>query len=110
MTKTANRPKTEQGVKTGRRVNPDIEPRDRTVCFMLGEGEKAAVDRLAFCINLTRSGLLAKIVTQFIEAAEGSKVGAEAEKALIEYLEECRGAVQKRGASAKEWISSGGKQ
>ena len=102
-------PPTERGVKTGRRVNPDIEPRDKTVCFMLGEGEKAAVDRLAFCINLTRSGLLAKVVTQFIEAAEGSEAGTEAEKGLLEYLKECRGAVQRRGELATEWTKGGQK-
>lgn len=109
MSKTSIALTTERGVKTGRRENPAIDgPRDRTVCFMLSEGEKAAVDRVAFCINLTRSGLLAKIVSQFVEAAEGSPEGTAAEKGLLEYLEECRGAVQRRGELAKQWTSTGG--
>ena len=67
-------------VKTGRRVNPAIDgPRDNTVCFMLSDGEKLSVDRLAFCMNITRSGLLAKIVAEFVTAGAGSKQGREAE-------------------------------
>src|SRR4029077_16654380 len=87
----------EHGVKTGRRENPAINgPRDRTVCFMLSEPEKDSVDRLAFCMDLTRSGILANVVVQFVAAAQGSKDGRAAEKALAAYLGECREAVKKR--------------
>jgi hypothetical protein len=93
-------------VKTGRRVNPAIDgPRDNTVCFMLSDGEKLSVDRLAFCMNITRSGLLAKIVAEFVTAAAGSKQGREAEKKLMAYLAECRKAVKKRGDLAASFIA-----
>jgi len=97
-------PPTEAGAKkTGRRANPAIDgPRDRTVCFMLSEAEKEAVDRLAFCMNLTRSGILAKIVADFVRATETSKDGRNAEKQLAVYLTQCRTAVKKRGTLADE--------
>jgi aminopeptidase C len=94
------------GVKTGRRANPAINgPRDRTVCFMLSEPEKDGVDRLAFCMHLTRSGILANIVAEFVAAAEGSKQSRAAAKALRTYLSECRKAVKKRGAFADKAIA-----
>ena len=93
-------------VKTGRRENPSIDgPRDRTVCFMLSEAEKESVDRVAFCVNLTRSGLLSNIVVPFIVAAEGGKHGKTAEKELVAYLGECRRAVVKRCALADKTIA-----
>jgi hypothetical protein len=67
------------------------------VCFMLSTGEKFSLDRLAFCMNLTRSGLLANVVANFVEATEGTKSGRDAAKRLQEYLIECRNAVSKRG-------------
>ena len=89
------------GVKTGRRPNPSIDgPRDNTVCFMLSDGEKLAVDRLAFCLNITRSGLLANIAAEFVAALPGSKSGREAERRLRAYLEDCRQAFKKRGEFA----------
>jgi hypothetical protein len=72
---------------------------------MLSEPEKDCVDRLAFCMNLTRSGILANIVVEFVAAAEGSKEGRAAEKALTAYLSECRTAVKKRGAFADKTIA-----
>jgi len=94
-----------EGVKTGRRPNPSIDgPRDNTVCFMLSDGEKLAVDRLAFCLNITRSGLLAKVVAEFVAASSGSKPGREAEKRLRAYLEDCRKAFEKRGAFAVKTV------
>lgn len=95
------------GIKTGRRENPAINgPRDRTVCFMLSEAEKDSVDRLAFCMHLTRSGILATVVEQFVTATEDTKTGRAAEKALTAYLKECRKAVLKRGAFADKTIAS----
>ncbi len=104
----ANSPSpTSSEVRTGRRNNPTINgPRDRTVCFMLSEAEKESVDRLAFCMHLTRSGILANVVTQFVTATAGTKQGRAAEKALAAYSAECRKAVIKRGAFADETIAS----
>ena len=97
----------ERDVKTGRRENPAINgPRDRTVCFMLSEPEKDSVDRLAFCMHLTRSGILAGVVVQFVAAAQDTKDGRAAEKALAAYLSECRKAVKKRGSFADKTIAS----
>jgi len=107
MAKTYEAPLEEVGVKTGRRENPTIDgPRDRTVCFMLSETEKHSVDRLAFCVHLTRSGILAKIVTNFVAATENSRSGRTAEEELAAYLAECRGAVKKRGAFADKTLAS----
>ena len=91
--------------KTGRRPNPTIDgPRSNTVCLMLSDGEKLALDRLAFCEQITRSGILAKIVADFVMAAGGSKQGREAEKRLMAYLAECRKSVKKRGEFAAKSV------
>src|SRR5947209_992364 len=96
-----------ENVRTGRRDNPSIDgPRDKTVCFMLSEEEKLAVDRVAFCLHLTRSGLLARIVAPFIAAAENGKEAKEAEKQLAAHLKECRMAIAKRGAFADKTFES----
>ncbi len=103
----SNLPPAEGGVKTGRRENPAINgPRDRTVCFMLSEAEKDSVDRLAFCMHLTRSGILANIIAEFVAAAEPTKQGRAADKKLSAYLTECRRAVTKRGAFADKTIKN----
>jgi hypothetical protein len=105
MTSTMLSAPSDESVKTGRRPNPSIDgPRDNTVCFMLSDGEKLAVDRLAFCLNITRSGLLAKVVAEFVAASSGSKAGREAEKRLRAYLEDCRMAFKKRGAFAVKTV------
>lgn len=91
--------------QTGRRPNPAIDgPRDNTVCFMLSDGEKLSVDRLAFSMNITRSGLLARMVADFVAATETSKNGRDAEQRLHAYLVECRGAVKKRGDLAAKAV------
>jgi hypothetical protein len=100
-------PKPDSGVetKTGRRPNPTIDgPRDQTVCFMLSQGEKLTVDRLAYCMNITRSGLLAMIAADFVEAVKGSREGVKAEVRLLAYLAECRKSLKKRGEEAAKWI------
>jgi len=100
-------PKPDSGVetKTGRRPNPTIDgPRDQTVCFMFSKGEKLTVDRLAYCMNITRSGLLAMIAADFVEAAKGSREGVKAEARLQAYLAECRKSLKKRGEEAAKWI------
>lgn len=93
--------------KTGRRPNPTIDgPRDQTVCFMLSKGEKLAVDRLANSMNITRSGVLAAIVAEFVEATKSAKDAAGGEKRLIAYLEECRESLKKRNDEAAEGFSA----
>jgi hypothetical protein len=97
-----------ESVKTGRRENPAIDgPRDKTVCFMLSEQEKQAVDRVAFCMHLTRSGVLANVAAMFVSAAGSGTTAKKSEQKLRDYLTECRKAVKKRGAFAdktiKEW-------
>jgi hypothetical protein len=105
MTATMSNTAADAGVKTGRRPNPSIDgPRDNTVCFMLSDGEKLAVDRLAFCLNITRSGLLANIVAEFVGASAGLKPGKEAERRLRAYLEDCRQAFKKRGEFAAKAV------
>jgi hypothetical protein len=80
--------------------------RNNTVCFMLSNEEKRAVDRLAFCMHITRSGILAKVVVEFVTAAESSKQGHEAEKTLLTHLEECRKAAKKRGHLAAKFLAA----
>jgi hypothetical protein len=72
---------------------------------MLSEREKESVDRLAFCVNLTRSGLLANIVAPFVGAVEEGKEGKTSEKKLVAYLRECRRAVVKRGPFADKTLA-----
>lgn len=105
MQKAEPNPVPGAGTKTGRRPNPTIDgPRDNTVCFMLSDGEKLALDRLAFCEQITRSGILAKIATDFVTAAGGTKQGRDAEKRLLAYLAECRKSVKKRGEFAAKCV------
>jgi hypothetical protein len=78
---------------------------------MLSEQEKQAVDRVAFCMHLTRSGILANVAAMFINAAGSGATAKKSEKQLREYLTECRKAIRKRGAFAdktiKEWRKAG---
>ncbi|HEX5400146.1 MAG TPA: hypothetical protein VFY06_13960 [Verrucomicrobiae bacterium] len=105
MTTTQSNPVAGAEPRTGRRPNPTIDgPRDQTVCFMLSRGEKVAVDRLAYCVNITRSGLLSKIAADFVEAAKGGRDGAKAQAQLLAYLDECQKSLKKRGEEAAKWI------
>lgn len=107
MTNVANEIPEAEPIRTGRRQNPAVEqPRDKTVCFMLSEGEKGGVDRLAFCMHLTRSGMLAKIITKFVAATENSKAARLAEKELSAYLAECRLGLKRRGVFANKTLAS----
>lgn len=54
-------------IRSGRRLAVDIDaPRDRTVCFMVSEDERLAIDALAACLSRTRSSVLTRIVTAFV--------------------------------------------
>lgn len=90
--------------KTGRRPQGEMEtPRDKTICFMVSEDEKVAVDRLGVATNHTRSATLAKIVTLFLASVEGDAPAQdEAEEKLWLYVEECREKIQQ----TPEWIKS----
>ena len=72
------------------------DPRDKTLCFMLSENEKRDVDCLAGCMSITRSGLLAKIVSEFVLAATDTERMEESEEELLAYLAECRKAAKLR--------------
>ena len=83
--------------KTGREIpwtghrpgrNPD-EPRNSTVCFMVTESERAAIDALSHCIYRRRSAILTEIVTRFMAAAQSPR-GAVKRTALLDYLGECQ--------------------
>lgn len=55
-------------IRSGRRLAVDIDaPRDRTVCFMVSEDERQAIDELAACLSRTRSAVLTKIVNAFVD-------------------------------------------
>jgi hypothetical protein len=71
---------------------------------MVSKGEKFNLDRLAFCINLTRSGLLANMAAEFVAATGGGKEGREAAKRLMGYLAEYRTAVKERGDFATKTL------
>lgn len=71
---------------------------------MLSKGEKLAVDRLAYCMNITRSGLVSSIMADYLEATKDSKAGRAAEKRLLASLEGCRDSLKQRGEEAAKWI------
>jgi len=77
---------------------------------MLSDGEKLSLDRLAFCMHITRSGILANIVAEFVAAAENSKQNHEAQKRLLTYLSACRAAGKQRGAFAAKFVGSTSKE
>lgn len=72
-------------IRSGRRLAVDIDaPRDRTVCFMVSEDERQAIDELAGCLSRTRSSVLTNIVNSFI--ADWSE-GDEPERVLALFKE-----------------------
>jgi hypothetical protein len=76
---------------------------------MLSDGEKVAVDRVAFCMHRTRSGVLANVAAQFVAATGKGKKAREAKQALFQYLAECQKAIRRRGAladKAMKWINN----
>ncbi|WP_269537769.1 hypothetical protein [Cerasicoccus fimbriatus] len=88
-----------------RKADEMDSPRDKTVCFMLSKEEKAAVDTLGICTRLTRSALLAKITTIYLNATNESRSLEEqraSENQLLEFIEETRLAVQKTPAWQKQ--------
>lgn len=101
---TASEAKSEPYQKTGRRPQGEMDaPRDKTICFMVSENEKAAVDALGLATNRTRSATLAKMVTLFLGSVEGKEASREkAEEDLWIYIEECREKIQQ----TPEWVKS----
>jgi hypothetical protein len=92
--------------KTGRRPADEREsPRDKTVCFLVSEDEKTAVDSLGVSTKLTRSAILAKIVTLFLESADinrPQKDQKESEKKLLKFIEDARAAQEATPTWMKE--------
>jgi len=78
--------------RTGRRrfVDMGISPRNKTVCFMVSEEEKEAIDQIGFVLGRTRSAMLTQIVTGFTGAVFDADNFDERSKELVAYLEECR--------------------
>jgi hypothetical protein len=75
----------EDRVRSGRRLAVDIDaPRDRTVCFMVSEDEREAIDDLSACVSRTRSAVLTRIVTAFVA---DSNDGTEPERILALFRE-----------------------
>ena len=101
---TATEARSESYQKTGRRPQGEMDaPRDKTICFMVSEDEKAAVDALGLATNRTRSATLAKMVTLFLGSVEGEEAAREkAEEELWIYIEECREKIQ----HAPGWVKS----
>ena len=85
----------ENRIRTGRRKAVDIDaPRDKTVCFMVSEEEKQAIDMIGLGINRTRSALLTRIVNTFAEGVLEPESAADLAKELIAFQVECREALQ----------------
>lgn len=81
-------------VKTGRRLAVDIDsPRDRTVCFMVSEEEKQAIDEIGVAVGRTRSAVLTRIVTSFVSSAFEDSGSPEIWDELTEFRNECRDAL-----------------
>ena len=101
---TAKDARSESYQKTGRRPQGEINtPRDKTICFMVSEDEKAAVDALGLATNRTRSATLAKMVTLFLGSVEGEEAARDkAEEELWIYIEECREKIKE----APGWVKS----
>lgn len=81
-------------IRTGRRKAVDMDaPRDKTVCFMVSESEKTQIDLVGVGIKRTRSALLTRIVSTFVDGvmAEGEDQDHSAE--LVEFMRECREAM-----------------
>ena len=70
----------------------------------MSEAERVDVDRLAFCLNLTRSGELATIVARFLDASGEPEKAKGAEKDLRAYLAHCRKEGKMRSAPAADSI------
>jgi hypothetical protein len=84
--------------RSGRRLAVDIDaPRDRTVCFMVSEDERVAIDSLADSVSRTRSSLLVRIVNAFMKDA-GARAGADN---VLELLQQVRTGVLPRETSTK---------
>jgi len=78
-------------VKTGRRLAVNIDsPRDRTVCFMVSEEEKQAIDEIGVVIGRTRSAVLTRIVTSFVSSAFDDSGSADIWDDLTKFRDECR--------------------
>jgi len=83
-------------IRTGRRKAVDIDaPRDKTVCFMTSEAEKAQIDLIGVGIQRTRSALLTRIVNTFVDGVMAENDCEIHAKELSKFMHECRDAVSK---------------
>lgn len=112
MTVAINPPKTKKAPKqkTGRRPSEErATPRDKTICFMVSEDEKVAVDTMGVCMRLTRSAILAKIISLYLESTDESKSENDhkaSEKELLQFIKKGREALKKTPKWQKQLANS----
>lgn len=86
-----------------------VEPRDKTICFMVSEDEKIAVDTMGVCMRLTRSAILAKIVSLYLKSTD-EKSSDEDQKAseeeLLQFIEKGRKALKRTPKWQKQLATS----
>lgn len=106
MTATLDTTEAEDSPQTGHRPGrrPE-EPRNSTVCFMVSESERAAIDALGFCTNSRRSAILTRIVVSFMEGVTGDVKFESAKRDLVEFLKECREAVEAKPDLFKQFAA-----
>ncbi|MCA9067287.1 MAG: hypothetical protein KDA84_00080 [Planctomycetaceae bacterium] len=74
----------------------DIDsPRDRTVCFMVSEEEREAIDEISLAIGRTRSAILTRIATGFVSAVYDGGAESESWSELRAFLADCERAISK---------------
>lgn len=84
----------EHRIRTGRRKAVDIDaPRDKTVCFMTSEAEKAQIDLIGVGIQRTRSALLTRIVNTFVDGVMAKDDWQLHADELTKFMSECRDAM-----------------
>ncbi|MDD3181118.1 MAG: hypothetical protein PHQ04_12370 [Opitutaceae bacterium] len=108
MTETEEKLSVEATPRTGHRPGRDPEePRNSTVCFMVSESEKELIDILGMCMNLRRSAILTHIVTAFLHGAIARKGKTRSKRELLDFLEECREAVDERPDLVNSFLVGG---
>ncbi|MBK1830903.1 hypothetical protein JIN77_09210 [Verrucomicrobiaceae bacterium R5-34] len=68
-------------------------PRDKTVCFMVSETEKNQIDLVGVGIKRTRSALLTRIVSTFVDGVMAEDEWQAHADELSAFMHECREAM-----------------
>jgi len=72
---------------------------------MVSESELAAIDALGFCTNSRRSAILTRIVVSFMEGVTGATKFESAKRDLVEFLKDCREAVEAKPDLFKQFAA-----